>query len=140
MMYVWVAVGSALGGMARYGVTRLLLADSGSFPWATFAVNVGGCFLMGFVGTMAVSNGRIAVPEGLRVFVMVGLCGGFTTFSSFSLETFALARSGDWFKAAANVTLSVGLCLLALALGHWFAEHALVNPPHGEAVIGSRLS
>jgi hypothetical protein len=71
---------------------------------------------MGFVGTMAVSRGRFAIPEGARLFLMVGICGGFTTFSSFSLDTFAIAQTGDWFKAATNVTLSVDS---ASSRWHW---------------------
>lgn len=121
MTYLWVAIGSALGGIARYGLTRLASSASGIFPWGTMAVNVIGCFIMGFVGTLALSSGRFAIPEGVRLFLMVGICGGFTTFSSFSLDTFAMARTGDWFKAATNVTLSVGLCFFSVALGHTLA-------------------
>jgi CrcB protein len=124
MTYLWVALGSALGGIARDGITRLTLSVSATFPWGTFAVNVIGCFIMGFVGTMAVSSGRFAIPEGARLFLMVGICGGFTTFSSFSLDTFAIAQTGDWFKAATNVTLSVGLCVFSVALGHMLASQS----------------
>jgi fluoride exporter len=124
MMYLWVAIGSALGGIARYGLTRLTLSFSGTFPWGTVAVNVIGCFIMGFVGTLALSSGRFAIPEGVRLFLMVGICGGFTTFSSFSLDTFAMARTGDWFRAAANITLSVGLCFFSVALGHMLASQS----------------
>jgi CrcB protein len=121
MTYLWVAIGSALGGIARYGLTRLASSASGTFPWGTMAVNVIGCFIMGFVGTLAVLSGRFAISESVRLFLMVGICGGFTTFSSFSLDTFAMARTGDWFKAATNVILSVGLCFLSVALGHTLA-------------------
>ena len=107
MTYLWVAIGSALGGIARYGLTRLASSASGTFPWGTMAINVIGCFIMGFVGTLEVLSGRIAIPESVRLLLMVGICGGFTTFSSFSLDTFAMMRTGDWFKAATNVTLSV---------------------------------
>lgn len=124
MTYLWVAIGSALGGIARYGVTRLTANFSGTFPWSTMAVNIIGCFFMGLVGTLAASSGRLAVPGGLRLFLMVGICGGFTTFSSFSLDSFVMARNGEWFKAAANVTLSIGLCLLSVAWGHMLATHA----------------
>jgi fluoride exporter len=124
MTDLWVAIGSALGGIARYGLTRLTLSASGTFPWGTLSVNVIGCFVMGFVGTLALSSGRFAIPEGVRLFLMVGICGGFTTFSSFSLDTFAIAQTGDWFKAATNVTLSVGLCVFPVALGHMLASQS----------------
>lgn len=124
MKYLWVAIGSALGGIARCGLTRLTLSVSGTFPWGTIAVNIIGCFIMGFVGTLALSSGRFAIPEGVRLFLMIGICGGFTTFSSFSLDTFAMARTGDWFRAAANITLSVGLCFFAVALGHMLARQS----------------
>jgi CrcB protein len=84
---------------------------------------------MGLVGTLAISVGRLAHPENLRLFLMVGICGGFTTLSSFSLDTFSMVRTGDWFRAAANITLSVGVCIFALALGHAIAGHALVTQP-----------
>jgi CrcB protein len=127
MTYLWVAIGSALGRIARYGLTRLTLSVSGTFPWGTIAVNVIGCFIMGFVGTLALSSGRYAIPESVRLFLMVGICGGFTTFSSFSLDTFAMARTGDWFRAAANITLSVGLCFFSVALGYMLASHSAAS-------------
>jgi CrcB protein len=129
MTYLWVAIGSALGGIARYGLTRLTLSVSETFPWGTISVNVIGCFIMGFVGTLALSSGRLAIPEGVRLFLMVGICGGFTTFSSFSLDTFAMVRTGDWFKAAAIVTLSVGLCFFSVEFGHMLAGQSAARAP-----------
>ncbi len=136
MTYLWVAIGSALGGVARYGLTRLTLNVSGTFPWGTIAVNVIGCFIMGLVGTLAISGGRLGISENLRLFLMVGICGGFTTFSSFTLDTFAMVSTGDWFRAAANITLSVGVCIFSLALGHMIAAHALVTRPPVVRVTG----
>ena len=80
MTYLWVAVGSALGGLARYSLTRWTLGWSSSFPWGTVLINVLGAFVIGFFGTFTLASGRFAVSENTRLFVMVGLCGGFTTF------------------------------------------------------------
>jgi fluoride exporter len=82
---------------------------------------------MGFFGTLTLSGGRFPVPENARLFVLVGLCGGFTTFSSFSLHTFDMARTGDGFRAAANVTMSVGLCFISVALGHMLAGQSVAH-------------
>lgn len=122
MMYLWVALGSAVGGVLRYGLSRLMAPVSGAFPWGTVVVNILGCFVIGYFGTVTVSNGRYPVSESVRIFVMVGLCGGFTTFSSFSLQTFDLMRSGALPRALANVIISVVLCLLAVAAGHQLAQ------------------
>jgi CrcB protein len=125
MTYLWVAVGSALGGLARYSLTRWTLGWSSSFPWGTVLINVLGAFVIGFFGTFTLASGRFAVSENTRLFVMVGLCGGFTTFSSFSLQTFDLLRSGAWGKALANVLLSVVLCFAAVAVGHILAQQSV---------------
>lgn len=121
--YLWITLGSALGGVARYALTRLTLDNSSSFPWMTILINVIGCFVIGFFGTFTFPGNRFEVPENIRLFVMVGLCGGFTTFSSFSLQTFDLLRTGQWSRALANVVLSVLLCLGSVALGHMVAHH-----------------
>ena len=121
-VYLWVAIGSALGGVSRYALTRLMLHQSAEFPWSTVLINIVGSFVIGFFGTLTLSGGRFAVPENARMFVMVGICGGFTTFSSFSLQTFELVRSGAWGRALVNVVLSVVLCFLAVALGHYIAQ------------------
>src|SRR5450756_1588592 len=118
-VYVWVAIGSALGGVSRYALTRLMLEQSTRFPWSTVCINVLGCFVIGFFGTLTLSGGRYSVSENIRMFVMVGICGGFTTFSSFSLQTFDLLRNGAWGRALLNVGLSVVLCFFSVALGHF---------------------
>jgi CrcB protein len=119
-LYLWVALGSAIGGVLRYALGRAVMSDHiGGMPWSTILINVIGSFVIGFFGTLTISGTRFAVPEAVRIFVMVGLCGGFTTFSSFSLETFDLLRSGEWTKALLNVGLSVAICLGAVAAGHW---------------------
>ena len=121
--YLWVALGSALGGMARYGFALAAGRMWGDrFPWGTIAINVLGSFVIGFFGALTVAGGALPAGANLRVFVMVGICGGFTTFSSFSLQTFSLARDGSWVGAMGNVVLSVVLCLAAVTAGSVSAE------------------
>ena len=119
MNYVWVGLGSALGGMARYGCSGLAARHMGAtFPWGTLIVNVSGSLVIGFLATLALADGRLLISPDARAFLMIGVCGGFTTFSSLSLETLNLARDGEWLWASANVALSVILCLVAVWLGH----------------------
>jgi CrcB protein len=113
-----VALGSALGGVARYGLSGLVARSFGeTFPWGTLIVNVLGSFLIGFVAALTGPDGRVLVSPVTRQFWMPGIFGGFTTFSSFSLQTLSLAQDGEWTRALANVTLSVALCLLGVWLG-----------------------
>jgi CrcB protein len=113
-----VALGSALGGVARYGLSGLVACSFGeTFPWGTLIVNVLGSFLIGFVATLTGPDGRVLVSPVTRQFWMPGIFGGFTTFSSFSLQTLSLVQDGEWTRAFANVTLSVALCLLGVWLG-----------------------
>ena len=121
ILYLWIAIGSALGGCLRYALGRAMVTNSTSFPWSTLLINFLGSFVIGFFGTLTLTGSRFAVPETVRLFIMVGICGSFTTFSSFSLQTFDLIRAGDWGRAVANVVLSVLLCLGAVALGHMAA-------------------
>jgi fluoride exporter len=120
--YFWIAVGSALGGMARYwfsGIAARLWGET--FPWGTLLINVGGSFVIGFFGTLTGPDGRIFVGSAARQFVMIGICGGFTTFSSFSLQTLNLLNDGEWLSASAYAGLSVALCLVAVWAGYAFA-------------------
>ena len=122
MTYFWVALGGAIGSMARLWLSvRVALWTGLAFPWGTILVNITGSLVIGFVATLTGPNGRVVVPVEAQAFVMVGLCGGFTTFSAFSLQTFELARDGRLLYAGANIILSVVLCLTAVALGHWLA-------------------
>jgi fluoride exporter len=122
MIYFWVAVGGAIGSMARLWLgVKVTLLTGLAFPWGTILVNIIGSLVIGFVATLTGPNGRVAVPVNAQAFVMVGLCGGFTTFSAFSLQTLELARDGRLMHAGANIMLSVVLCLGAVALGHWLA-------------------
>jgi CrcB protein len=119
MTYVWIMLGSALGGAARYWISGFVANHFGeTFPWGTILVNISGSFVIGFFATLTGPDGRLLVSSTARIFVMVGLCGGYTTFSSFSLQTLILAREGEWLRAGANAGLSLVLCFLAVWLGH----------------------
>lgn len=116
-----IALGGALGTIARYLVGLWAAPISQALPWGTVIINGAGSFLIGFVGTLTLAGGRYPLPETVRLFLMVGFCGGFTTFSSFSLQSFDLIRSGGEWRALANIGLSVVLCLGAVAAGHGIA-------------------
>ncbi len=122
MLYLWVMLGSALGGGARYWLSGVIANRIGeTFPWGTILVNVSGCLVIGFFSTLTGPDGRLLVGTEARQFVMIGLCGGYTTFSSFSLQTLNLVRDGEWLYAGANIGVSIVLCLLAVWLGHFLA-------------------
>ena len=127
---VWVALGGALGSVLRFLVSGLVanhLAQplarlsaktlSEAFPWGTLTVNVLGSFVIGIIAALSIPEGRFMVPPSARQFLMLGMMGGFTTFSSFSLQTLELMRDGEWFMAAANVIISVVVCLVAVWAG-----------------------
>lgn len=117
---VAVALGGALGSVARYWVGVLVVVRFGEgFPTATLLINVVGSFVIGAFAAATLPEGPHPTTDFWRLFVMVGVCGGFTTFSSFSLQTFALLRAGAPAAAAANVGLSVALCLVFVAVGWW---------------------
>jgi fluoride exporter len=119
MAYFWVMLGSALGGGARFYLSGLAAERIGEiFPSGTLIVNATGSFLIGFFATLTGPDGRVFVGPDARLFVMVGDCGGYTTFSSFSLQTLNLTRDGETLLAGLNVVLSVVLCLLAVWAGH----------------------
>lgn len=122
MTYLWVALGAALGGVLRYwcyGAAVRLGAEL--FPWGTLFVNVAGSAVIGFFATMTGVDGRLLVSPETRIFVMAGFCGGFTTFSTFSLETLKLVQDRQWMAASMNVAGSVVLCLAGVWLGHVLA-------------------
>ena len=113
-----VACGGAVGSVLRYwGQLGIERWTGVAFPWGTLAVNVLGSFVIGVVAGLTGPGGRFDGDGELRLLAMVGLCGGFTTFSSFSLQTLQLLRSGDTAAALANVAGSVVLCLLATSIG-----------------------
>jgi CrcB protein len=118
MMYaIWVMLGCALGGMARYFVSGLVARRIGeTFPWGTLTVNVTGAFAIGLIAASAAAQGWFA-DLGQWRFAVVGFLGSYTTVSSFSLQTLALLREGETGRALANAALSLGLCLPLAALG-----------------------
>ena len=118
LTYLVVALGGALGSVARFAASGAIARGlSEVFPWGTLIVNVTGCFIIGLFAMMTGPDGRVLVPPDVRQFFMVGFCGGYTTFSSFSLQTLALARNGDMIRAGSNVVGSVILCLIGVWLG-----------------------
>lgn len=122
----WIFLGSGLGGVLRFLCSGLVARTFGeTFPWGTLLVNVSGSFLIGLFAVVSGSDGRLLVGSMARQFVMVGIFGGYTTFSSFSLQTLNLARDGQWWLVAANIALSLVLCLAGVWLG--FAAGVAVN-------------
>ena len=125
-VYFLIAIGSALGGMARYFFSGAITTlTGGTFPYGTMLVNITGCLVIGFFATLTGPDERLLVGTPARQFVMVGICGGYTTFSSFSLETLYLMRAGEWIPAAANACGSVVICMLAVWLG--FVAATMLN-------------
>ena len=117
--YLWIAIGSALGGAARFGFTLWAARAWGeTFPWGTLLINILGSFVIGLFFNLTMADGPLPASANVRLFVMSGLCGGFTTFSAFSLQTLTLMQNGEWFDAASNVALSVVLCMVAVWVGH----------------------
>ena len=118
--YTAIAVGGALGSVLRYWLGGLIDDRIGeTFPWGTIIVNITGSFVIGFFATLTgPDGGRWLVGSTARQFVMIGICGGYTTFSSFSLQTLNLARGGEFLSAGWNIAVSVVVCLLAVWIGH----------------------
>ncbi|MDR3575976.1 MAG: fluoride efflux transporter CrcB [Anaerolineaceae bacterium] len=115
---IWVAIGSAIGGVSRFWLAEAFAAWLGTdFPWGTVVVNITGCFLIGFFSALTGPDGRILVSTTTRQFVMIGICGGYTTFSSFSLQTLNMAQKGDWSQAGLHIGISMIFCLLAVWMG-----------------------
>lgn len=118
--YLLVALGGAVGSVVRYWISGLVAARLGAlFPWNTMVVNVTGSFIIGVMAVIAGAEGRLD-PHARAMavqLVMVGICGGYTTFSSFSLQTLNLMNEGQWLYAGANILLSVVLCMAGVWLG-----------------------
>lgn len=126
--WLLVAAGGALGSVARYGMglgVGRVWPDP--FPLGTLLINIGGSFVISFFGTLTSQSGA----ANLRLFVMVGFCGGFTTFSSFSLQTLELLQAGESVRAALYIVLSVVLCLIGVFLGFWLASRLGFSPRAG---------
>jgi CrcB protein len=133
---LYVVFGGAIGTFARFAISKLALPVSHWLPWNTMIVNVTGCAIIGFLGTLTLSNGRYPLSEDMRLFLMVGVCGGYTTFSAFSLQTLDLLRAGATWRAGINIALSVVLCICAVWLGHVLA--AQING-HAEQIAQIEL-
>ena len=121
LAYLWVAIGGALGSMARYGIGGLVSEKfGGTFPWGTLAVNVTGSFIIGILGALTAASGKMTPQSRVLAtqLLITGVCGGYTTFSSFSLQTLTLLRDGEWLYAGGNILLSVILCMIAVWLGY----------------------
>ena len=116
---LWVAFGGALGSVSRFWLSGWVAYRWGeTFPWGTLLANLTGSFAIGLFATLTAPEGRWLVSSPGRMFFMIGFCGGYTTFSSFSLQTLNLIHEGEWLPAMGNVVGSVVLCMVAVWLGH----------------------
>lgn len=123
---LWVGLGGALGSVSRFFLSMVVAQRLDEvFPWGTLTVNVLGSFIIGFTAVLTGPDGRLFVPADARLFVVAGFCGGFTTFSTFSLQTLMLLRDGDLTRAGLNMAVSVAACMIAVWLGATVA--ALIN-------------
>jgi CrcB protein len=121
--YLWVALGGALGSVTRYWMGFFVATKfpgvAATFPLGTLIINVTGSFLIGIFAALTAPEGRMD-PQSRVIasqLVMTGICGGYTTFSSFSLQTLNLLRDGEYLYAGGNILLSVALCMVAVWLG-----------------------
>lgn len=122
MIYLWIFLGSGLGGMLRYLTSTTLqnLINPGSFPIGTFGVNIIGCLIIGFIAQL--SEARAVFSPDVRIFLMVGILGGFTTFSSFGYETVQLIREGEFLLALGNAAGQLILGLIMVYIGYVLAR------------------
>ncbi len=128
LSYLWVSLGGALGSAARFWISGMVAQRYGqTFPLGTLTVNVTGSFIIGLFAALTDPDGRWLVTPSFREFFMIGVCGGYTTFSSFSLQTLALAQEGEWLRAMTDSLVSFVLCLIAVWLG--YSVVSLINKP-----------
>jgi CrcB protein len=126
-LYLLIAAGGALGSVLRFYLSGVVASHWGdAFPWGTLLINISGSFVIGFISDLTGPGGRWLASTETRLFLMAGICGGYTTFSAFSLQTLALLKAGDWPRAGAYIVGSVVLCLLGVWLGYLLA--ARFNP------------
>lgn len=122
--YLVIAIGGALGSVARYWLSGAVAQRFGeTFPAGTLLVNISGSLIIGLLAGLTGPDSRILISPTIRQFLMIGICGGYTTFSSFSLQTLMLAREGEFLLALLNIASSIILCLLAVWLGDYLAVH-----------------
>src|SRR6202521_5559408 len=120
--YISVALGSVVGGVARFLVSVLFASELGNgFPWSTLFVNVTGSFIIGFYAALTGPDGRLLASPRQRQFVMVGFCGGYTTFSAFSLETLRFVQSGKTQTAFIYLLVSAVSWIASVWIGHAWA-------------------
>jgi CrcB protein len=120
--YLFIGLGGFLGSIARFGLASIIQTKTESlFPYGTMFVNIIGCFLIGLL--MTLFQERIDVSQNVRLLLIIGVLGGFTTFSSFSYDTFAMFRSGNLFGAGMNITVSMIGCLVATWTGFYAGEN-----------------
>ena len=118
-----VAIGGALGSLARFWMTGAATRLTGpSFPWGTLLINILGSWLIGVIAAVTLTPARVGLHPDVRVFLMVGICGGFTTFSSFSLQTLELLQSGEPIPALLYIAGSVILCVAFVWFGWWLGR------------------
>ncbi|MDR0534716.1 MAG: fluoride efflux transporter CrcB [Verrucomicrobiales bacterium] len=123
MSYAVVMLGGGIGSVLRFALSNFIASRYGdSFPLGTLIVNISGCFAIGLVAALSDPDGRLFLSSTTRQFLMIGVMGGYTTFSSFSLQTLNLARDGEWVPAGMNILLSVVLCLIGVWLGNTLAQ------------------
>jgi CrcB protein len=123
LAYLLIALGGALGTVARYWLSGIVAERyAHAFPWNTLVVNVSGSLVIGVLAAVTEPPGRWLASPAVRQFFMIGLCGGYTTFSSFSLQTLNLLHDREWLYAGGNILLSVLLCIAAAGLGYWIGE------------------
>lgn len=135
LTYLYIAIGGAIGSAARAATADAFVRAFGPhFPWGTIFINVAGSFSIGLFGALTTSDGRFTAHPEARAFVMIGICGGFTTFSSFSLQTLDLARDGKLAAAFANIALSLVLCLAAVTAGYVTAQTVNRGAPEREVL------
>ncbi len=140
LTYLYIALGGAIGSVARAWTASTAVRMLGPhFPWGTILINAAGSFVIGFFGALTVNGARFEAHSDARAFVMVGICGGFTTFSSFSLQTLDLARDGKLGAAFANIAFSIVLCLLAVTAGYVSAETVNRGAPQPQLMEGTAM-
>ncbi|HFA52083.1 MAG TPA: fluoride efflux transporter CrcB [Bacteroidetes bacterium] len=112
--YFLVFLGGGLGSICRYGIAHFMFAYKLDYPWATFLANVLACFVLGAMVGLSMKD---RLGGAMALLIMSGFCGGFSTFSTFTNETFQLMMNGEWWKAGANVVMSLVVCLVSLYIG-----------------------